>query len=369
MDAFEKLPKDEESLDKLIEDIANGKAVLLIGQEIFPGGWHDKLNEYLKKKFKDDFYYNQKDGLFFFKNDLKLEAQEETINFFEELQKDDEIYKKIIEIPFKIMISANPDKYLVNAFDSCFFEPHIDLQFDYLKFTEAGPEYEGKYQISEPEVNKPLLYNLLGSVEDESSLVLEYSDLFNLVKTLLQDKIPVSLRNPLRNIKTYIIIGFKFEIWYNQFFIKYLQNLKNEDISRSYVLNTNLDDDKDSIDYLVNLFKIKYVGLDTDGFIKLHKRFKAKYNDKIRKVNHSSSFSEKILKLLNIDDYISIFKNFGNIDFDCLEDSEILAQIQQQYNSYIDHKFYKSAPQADLDEMIANIRNQIIELSKKYNSI
>ncbi|MEQ1747565.1 MAG: hypothetical protein ABMA02_19195 [Saprospiraceae bacterium] len=99
-------------------------------------------------------------------------------------------------------MSANPDKSVADAFARY----RLPNQFDY--YSSQPKDYET--ELSRPTSERPLLYNLCGCHEDRKSLILDYDDLFNLLKNLLADNnVPVSeVRRPCKALLLSSFLAF-----------------------------------------------------------------------------------------------------------------------------------------------------------------
>ena len=103
---------DNINWDDILEDIEEQRAVLLIGHNFLPNA-HEALNARLTDKLGDKLqHFYSRDGLFLFNDgDAKTTAQQETARFYRSNPPDEDMLKKIVEMPFRLMISANPDKF------------------------------------------------------------------------------------------------------------------------------------------------------------------------------------------------------------------------------------------------------------------
>ena len=111
------------------------------------------------------------EGFFMFAdNQAKTIAQKELGRFFRNKDIEMASFKKIVELPFPLIISVNPDKFLLREFAKF----HVPYQFDYF----SGHHKTKEYAIEKPKRDNPLVFNLCGSEEDRESLILDYDDLF-----------------------------------------------------------------------------------------------------------------------------------------------------------------------------------------------
>ena len=355
---------DNLNWDDILEDIDEQRAVLLIGHNFLPNA-HEQLHKTLADKLGEKLqHFYSRDGLFLFKDsDAKTTAQQVTARFYKSNPPDDELLKKMVEMPFRLMISANPDKFLVDAFA----QYQQKLQFDY--FSSNNKERE--YKIERPTDEKPLLYNLCGSIEDQESLVLDYDDLFKMLKTLLADlKIPNEIRLPLMKTTTYIFIGFHFEWWYTQLFLRYLNMNESQFInnSRNYILKTTFQE-TDMQQFFMQQFNVKFIGADWSFFEEMHERFAKKYPNKLRKVvEQLSPTATTISQLVAKSEYASAFSMFKifvtQLDSD---DIETLTMTESAYNQYLKDKSEGIVLTEHLNSALARVRKNILDLAKKLS--
>ena len=348
--------------DDILEDIEEQRAVLLLGHNFLPNA-HEQLNAALAEKLGDKLqHFYTRDGLFLFKDsDAKTTAQQVAARFFKSNPPDDEILEKIAEMPFRLMISANPDKFLVNTFA----QYKLNLQFDY--FSSNNKERE--YKIERPHDENPLLYNICGSVEDQESLILDYDDLFKMLKTLLADlKIPNEIRLPLMKTTTYIFVGFHFERWYTQLFLRYLNMNENQfnNNSRNYVLKTTFQD-ADMERFFLEQFNVKFIGADWSFFEELHCRFAEKYPSKLRKLlDQLSPTAAAIAQLVAKSEYDAAFSMLKIFEAQFNPDDQLLLTMTQgAYSQYLSDKKEGIVLTEHLESALARIRKNILELSKK----
>ena len=350
----------------ILQDIELGQAVLLIGhgfQAEAQGQLHPTLQATLKERL---LYFYAQDGLFLFQDSLaKTDARREVASIFNNHATDDSFLKKIAEMPFPLMVSTNPDKSLCELFTRF----RLRLQFDYLS---SNPSKAVDYAVERPAADKPLLYNLCGSIEDQESLILDYDDLFKLFKTLLADlKIPeYQVRIPLKKATTFIFLGFHFEQWYTQLFLRYLnqhddQFQKN---SSNYALSTTFRDDAMQ-QFFVQQFNVKYIGADWSFFEELHRRFSEKYPHKMRKlVEELSATATTVVQLIEKADYAAAFQMMRIFGAQLGEDDRnLLTMTEANHADYLKNKADGTVSQENLGIEVARVRKNLIQLAKKLN--
>jgi hypothetical protein len=255
----------------VLEDIREEKCVLLIGPEIIQieeksitRYVHEVLQE---AKAEDIPYYYQKDFLFLFKDErAKFNVFREMKSLYENLQYTSDIYRKILEIPFHVIISLNPDVFLRDACNH-YALPH---HFQYFKSNGVANE-----EIEVSSSDGPLIYNLAGSIEDDESLILDYEDLFRLLKAALgPDGLPNKLRKVLKDARSFLFLGFDFEKWYAQLLLQLLTGDRKG--RQKFAINTRMAGSEGAKDFLLHQFQIDFLGNDQRVFDELYKHCEAK---------------------------------------------------------------------------------------------
>jgi hypothetical protein len=253
-------------LEHLAEDIKAQKCVLLLGPEVVQLDGKSLVRhvheELLQHSASDILYYYEQDSLFLFRDEnAKLDAPRHLKRIYKNLLYSSSIYRKILEIPFHLIISLNPDTYLADAASGNQYG--IQHQFRFFRFNgEASDE------VPEPTQHCPLIYNLCGCVNEDESLILDYEDLFQLLRIALgPDGLPNNLRKKLKEARSFLFLGFDFEKWYSQLL---LQLLTGDRKGRpKFALNTTMAD-SDAKTFLLHQFRIEFLGNDAVVFNPLY---------------------------------------------------------------------------------------------------
>lgn len=227
---------------EVADSIANGEAVLVLGPDAIPlyrakgttpqatAGAEPAIMSFSQlsrrkviqsRKDLSIAYYYERDNLFLFEN---AESKRNALKIVREAAHDktwlpdEELMRQIAAIPFCLVLDINPDTYLYDAFIQYGLTP----QFDYF----SSKDKPSQPNITEMSGNRPLLYNLCGSVEKLDSLILDYNDLFDLLRNMLGDLgVPQALRHKLQEADRFVLIGLQLERWYFQLFLHYLNKL------------------------------------------------------------------------------------------------------------------------------------------------
>ena len=193
----------------IIDTIKAEKCILILGPEVPVNDQgvplHSALEDYLQINDNDDILYFNADEFFLFRDETAKFPTYWNIQKFYEQTAPSELYHKLAQIPFHLIISISPDLLLRRVFEQF----QIAHQFDYYR------KYENPKSLTKPSKEKPLLYNLFGSVEDDGSMIFTYDDMFEFIfASVGKYELPNELKNELKAAKNFILLGFKFEKWY-----------------------------------------------------------------------------------------------------------------------------------------------------------
>ncbi len=257
-------PEWQPLFDDLLFDLRRKACVLMIGPEITQAdGRHVQryLRDTLSHEHADDIeHYYEKDAFFLFKSlASKSKVQRGVSKFYDRIKPDEAIFTTIAAIPFPLVISINPDDFLEKTLKNSNIR-HFSAYFNH------GAGNNGHRYIENWDGDAPLIYNVCGSVESDASLLLDYDDLFSLLRTILGAVgLPDNVRSVLKKAKSFLFVGFQFDRWYTQLLLRLL----NEDNSPTHLaLNTQLGD-KETHHFLLNRFNMQFLGRvleeDKDG--------------------------------------------------------------------------------------------------------
>ena len=160
------------------------------------------------------------DGLFYFSSGPKRTQTCQKIRQFfrkEAFPEADAIFEKLVQIPFHLIFSVTPDQKLISWYDELNYP--VNKQYFHKNNTEEKEDIL-------PTKDHPLVYNLLGSMEDRESLVLSHKDLFDYLKSVLGSNtgIPEKLQEKVNKQAEHIIfLGIEFEKWYMQLLLRILE--------------------------------------------------------------------------------------------------------------------------------------------------
>lgn len=321
--------------DLLIDTIIDNKCVLLLG----PDAVHYRKGKSMSQLLRDTIpqqvdggvHYQANDGLFMFADEkAKIEAYYKIKKQYKEVWADPDFYARpmygqLARIPFSLYISVNPDLFLKHALE----EKGIDHAFyAYVRKTKPA-------EILAPDVNKPLVYNLMGEIEEKDSLILSHDDMFSYLHSILGVyELPTELQNALREADTFIFLGFQFSQWYMQLMLRLLNMYFKED-KYQYAFARNIENDVRS--FFVDEFKIEFVDEDEQGFVEqLYKQCQEEAilrEEKSAASGEGKKESEVIRELINQDELseaINRMHQFFNAHDEDLANDALL--VANKYN-------------------------------------
>ncbi len=252
----------------ILDDIQDQKAVLLIGPELFQTGGkplNPQLREHLLKRHAADIaFYYERDGFFLFKSpESKVRVARTVKRFYRNCLPDNAILKQIVQVPFHLVMSLSPDTFLTEAF----YRHGVKHRFHYFQHRHRDNENS---EIEKPTLALPLIYNLFGSKEQDDSLVLDYDDVYKMLHSAFgTSSLPNKLLRSFKEASTYIFLGFHFDKWYSQLLLKFLsENGRREKLISIH----NPLIDKDTHQFMLREFQIKFLSSEFDFFAELHQR-------------------------------------------------------------------------------------------------
>jgi len=362
-------------LKLLVNTIRADKCVLLLGPEIITTEtgqqFNDALitslnvaeNENIVKYYEgeDFFLFNQSDD-----NDGKLYVYYDILNFYQNTKASEIILRKIAQIPINLIISLNPDKFIYEVLK----KNGINAEYSYYNKNKPMPD------IKVPTKTNPLVYNLLGDIEESETLVLTHQDLFDFLEGALnKSKLPDNLREIIANAHSFIFLGFKFEKWYVQLIIRIL-NLHIKKDKMQYAFNKNISENIKS--FYFEEFTINFIDQEITNFVDtLYKKCKNFNILKVPIANESSNnefenlaVSKKVEILIAADNFektLELLKSFFEAkDPDLMEDIILLesrfSRVQRKIlKGIIDNK------EADIEK--ANIADSLLKMNKDVKNL
>lgn len=174
-------------------------------------------------------------------------------------------YELLAALPFRLLINAGPDQFLAEVMQQEPVRKHTLAYFD-----------RSQAQLKLPEFDKelPLIYNIMGRLEEEESLVLSHEDLFAYLEAALaRDELPKGLMSELYDARSFIFLGFNFDQWYVQLLLRLLRLHSGHGLRYATEQKFNAD----TLSICKDQFHIEFVGEDVIGFLQnLHQEAAAR---------------------------------------------------------------------------------------------
>jgi len=192
--------------DTLKSAIKNNKCVLFLGQDFLQTNDGKTLSNILGRFLTATHaelkpIYDQ-DGFLPLSKRNRNKAVTKVETFFEDIASDfPDLYKTIASIPFRVVINMTPDETLIEA-----FKPTIPIVDYYNQNDASAQKFDPK---------QPFIFNFLGKLSDEDSLVLTHADFYNHLKSKFAEQSLSRLRNALLDVRCAIFMG----VPYNRYFM------------------------------------------------------------------------------------------------------------------------------------------------------
>lgn len=251
--------------------------------------------------------------------------------------------EKLAQIPFPLIISTTGDHVLKRAFE----EQAIPHNSAFYNFNSTPGE------VDPPHVDKPLIYQLFGSIEEEDSLLLTHDNLYDFLFAILGSKqLPIEIRDELRNARNFIFLGFDFEEWYLQIIMR-LFEIHNEKNSYAYAWH---ELNEETISFYSNKFKLDFINGHIHAFVdELHKRCSSE--GLLREKQQAPSITDKIRNKLKRNE---ISEAIDTLDEHLSEqdDDELLNQVFMLSGRY--NRLLSKQRKGTITEDSANVEAQQI---------
>lgn len=344
---------DDKIFKILLKGIQKGECVVFLGEDI-PLLKEGKCFRQVVKDIKLDYFGNERqsiipdiDDFYVFANAREKDDLATLVaGFCEENTSPLRLHKLIASINFPLIISLTPDKLMYKAF------PKGTCQMAYYYHKNENEELE---KISN---ENPLVYNLFGSIDDSSSILLSNDDLLDYLFSIIgaeEGKSPMNLevKTILKNAKFFIFLGFDYNKWYMRVLFRYFDikdktkkadrhyrgRLPKTSIFSFYENNFGFDYFDASAEEIMETIYQKALVEDETKNTNLYLRFKLSENEEmkpIRSLSEKEIKAELILKTrdliakANLKDAIICFAKVIELYAKTMQNDFIL--LQSQYN-------------------------------------
>lgn len=207
----------EATINRIIKRIKEKKCLVILGPELLCeniASINSQLNKYLTKKFGSNVKYYTDNEFLIITPKVRLLIEDEIKEFYKQLQPND-LYKKISEIPFSLIVNTAPDTTLNKAFE----DSGIDIDYDYYRKYEAPQAIQHKHNT--------FIYNIFGDYTDINSMILTFDDLFEYLFSIMGDN-ELNIKSELRNANSVLFFGFSFDKWYFKLLLRLMKLSDNK---------------------------------------------------------------------------------------------------------------------------------------------
>lgn len=244
----------------LADDIHSGKCVLILGEDAYLDvegrPLRSTLDNEIEQENKGDILRHYTDDLFLFDTDGNKRAVVKTMRRFYEAQEPPAVLTRLAQIPFHLILTVTPDLLLAKTFERQGFA----YQSDFFRRVQKPSD------IADISADNPLIYNVLGCVEDHESLVLTHGDLFTYFESVFaQNGLPQALRTALLNADNLLFLGVPFDRWYLQVLLRILNIKRDFTKIQSFAAQQQMNGD--AMTLCEKEFRINFVEHDISGFV------------------------------------------------------------------------------------------------------
>ncbi len=271
----------EDQWDRLLYAIKKGRCLLMLGagaSTLTKDGVTRPLTEWLALELagqlrRNDYPIEESESgsllyvateyLQHCKSNVAL--QQEVERFYgEQGKKPNDLLRGIAKLPFTLVINTAPDILLEKAWMGEFKQ----YNKTYYSLHKERSKEEAGLQIEDPHSDCPLLYNLFGSVEDPSSLVLTEKDRLKFIEDIIQhnNAIPNAILKEFKEDKIVLFLGFDFEQWHLRILPKKI--FQKEEIGAPVLVpNGGQVLSKGAMIFFQTQYKMDFLPLDIHSFV------------------------------------------------------------------------------------------------------
>lgn len=265
----------------LLFAIRKGKCLLLLGagaSTLTKNGVTRPLTEWLALELSEQLRKDQHpiedsesssllyvatEFMLHFKSTVALQREVERF-YREQAKQPNELLRAIAKLPFSLVINTAPDVLLEKAWLGEFKE----VRKTYYSLHKERSKEEADLQIEDPTGDRPLLYNLFGSVEDSASLVLTEKDRLKFIEDIIQhnNAIPNAILKEFKEDKVVLFLGFDFEQWHLRILPKKI--FQKEEINNSVLVpNGGQSLSKGAMVFYEKQYKMDFLPEDSLAFV------------------------------------------------------------------------------------------------------
>lgn len=203
-------------------------------------------------------YYSD-DGFFFLEDNYRLEVVESILEFYEN-QKVSDLYQKLAQLPFHLVLSLSPDKLMVQTCEQLGLPYHFHF-YNKKKYNSSLDKSKLDFK---PALDNRLIYNIFGCIDNEDSLILSYDDLFEFLQRVFNNyKLPKTIEEAIFEANFFVFVGFNYSTWYLKLLLRLMK--MHEKIRKVFGMDEPLRKDLET--FFVNEFDMNFTRQDTADFV------------------------------------------------------------------------------------------------------
>jgi SIR2-like domain/Effector-associated domain 11 len=210
--------------DDLLHNLEQQKCVLVLGPDLYinegEAPLHRQLADFLEQQAEKLRIRVHDNGWFHLQPSGNETSPMRQVKAFYQLPrpKAEAMLSKLVRLRFPIFVSLTPDSLLRQAFEG--------QAADFEVYVRNKPYRE---DLLLPSADRPLVYQLLGSLEDRNSLVLTYDDFYDYLKSVfVGNSMSPILRDAIMAADYFLFLGMPFDQWYIHLFMRILNQTKEK---------------------------------------------------------------------------------------------------------------------------------------------
>lgn len=176
-------------------------------------------------------------------------------SFYKKIEPDSkELLEMLTRLKFHFLLSLTPDLHLRQAFEG----QQLPYRFD--AYVRNMPDRN----TEAPTAELPMVYNLLGEINNRNSLVLTFDDFYDYLESVFKgNSMSNMLKNNILDAQYFLFIGIPFDQWFVHLFMRILRQHK-EPRTR---FATGLKLSKEELESTAEQYNIKFIDSDITAFV------------------------------------------------------------------------------------------------------
>ncbi|MFK8009372.1 MAG: SIR2 family protein [Saprospiraceae bacterium] len=232
------------------------------------------------------------------------------------------VYEQLAKLPFRFIVNTCPDNFLLEALED---ENKFDASNSFYHY--KNPSHNNSIDSNKTEIttDAPLIFNLLGSVDDPDSMIITETDQLIFLDTVLQQENTAGIPNKIAieftssrekdSEKNFIFLGFDFNQWHLRLILHLINRYQKQ--KETYVLQNPKDiSDLTSFFYKRN-FEIEFVDF-------LPEQFATTFLEKINTVQTAPKDTTRLNAFLMFDEKDEEIKNALDTHLSTLKGNEFI---------------------------------------------